>query len=103
VRLEPGSIAGCPHAGDWNGEAVAGNEIDCRGLNFPGTAPKGPGEEDIPGLREVPPSPGTNCAGNGKPGSPWLLEADEVGRGGEKGSGGYCADACLLGWLVGGD
>jgi hypothetical protein len=27
--------------------------------------------------------------GNGKPGIAWLLDAEEVGIGGEKGSGGY--------------
>jgi hypothetical protein len=31
-------------------------------------------------------------AGNGKPGIAWLLDAEEVGIGGENGSGGYCAE-----------
>lgn len=34
---------------------------------------------------------------------PWLLEADEVGRGGEKGNGGYCTDGCRLRSVVTGE
>ena len=33
----------------------------------------------------------------------WLLEADEAGSGGENGLRGYCAEACLLGLVVGGE
>ena len=70
-----------------------GIEMDARGLNL---WPKGPGDAPvgIPGLcvADV-----TNWPGNGNPGIAWLLEAEEVGIGGENGSGGYCAiDGCLL-------
>lgn len=78
----------CHGCGDccknWKGECVAGREIDWRGLYFPGT-PKGLGEAPLgkPGLCEA------NWPGNGNAERPWLLEADDVGSGGENGSGGY--------------
>jgi hypothetical protein len=68
-------------------------EIEARGLYL---APYGPGEAPagMPGLCEA---DVTNWPGNGNPGIAWLLDAEEVGTGGENGSGGYCAiDACLL-------
>lgn len=33
----------------------------------------------------------------------WLLEADDVGKGGENGRGGYCIEACLLIFDTAGD
>lgn len=97
----PGGLdqpCGCGES--WHGELVAGNEIDCRGLNFPG-APNGTGDTPvgIPGLDEA----GRNWFENGYPGRAWLLDADDVGIGGEKGSDGYCTDACREGLVVGGD
>lgn len=57
-------------------------EIDARGLNFP---PKDAGDalEGMPGLPAA-----VKGGGNGKPGIACALEADDVGNGGEKGSGG---------------
>lgn len=68
-------------------------EIELRGLNL---AAKGPGEAPavMPWLwmADV-----TNGLAKGNPGIAWLLDAEEVGTGGENGSGGYCAiDGCLL-------
>ena len=64
-------------------------ETDWRaGLYLP---PKDMGEavDGMPGLWAAEDAkPGTNCAGNGNAWAAWLLEADEVGTGGEKGSGG---------------
>ena len=66
--------------------------MDCRVLNLPWT-PKGTGEAPAgkPGLW-VDAAPGMKGAGNGKPGIAWLLDAEEVGIGGENGSGGYWAE-----------
>jgi hypothetical protein len=57
-------------------------EIDARGLYFPA---KDAGEAlaGMPGLPAA-----LNGAGNGKPGIACALDADEVGKGGENGSGG---------------
>lgn len=71
-----------------------GIEMEARGLNL--WWPNGPGEAPagIPGLWAP---EGTNWPGNGNPGIAWLLDAEEVGNGGENGSGGYCAiDGCRL-------
>jgi hypothetical protein len=60
-------------------------EMDARGLYFANET----GEEtlDIPGLWVL---GAMNCPGKESPCTAWLLEADEVGKGGENGSGGYC-------------
>ena len=43
------------------------------------------------------PAPGINVGENGlRWWVIWLLEADEVGSGGENGNGGYCMEACRL-------
>lgn len=86
----------CPCCNIICGDHARGDEteIDARGLYL---APNGPGEAPagIPGLCEA---DVTNWPGKGNPGTAWLLAADEVGIGGENGSGGYCAalDGCLL-------
>lgn len=69
-------------------------EIDCRGLNFAGW-PKGEVADWMPGLvteddRPLGPK-GAAANGNG------LLEAEDVGRGGEKGCPGWWLD-CI--WLA---
>jgi len=71
------------------GDGIA---MDARGLclaeNDTGDMPAG-----MPGLGapDIPKGPG-----KGKPGVAWLLDAEEVGIGGEKGSGGYWCDGCRL-------
>lgn len=68
-------------------------EIDARGLNL---TPNGTGDAPagMPGLWEV---VVTNWLGNGNPGKAWLLDAEDVGIGGENGNGGYgAADGCRL-------
>lgn len=66
----------------WNGELPAGNERDWRALNLPGAG--GTGDEPLLELAE------RNCAvEKGKPARTWLLEAEEVGTGGENGFEGY--------------
>ena len=68
-------------------------EIDARGLYFPANE-AGEAVAWTPGLT-APVVP--NGPGNGNPGIPCALEADDVGRGGENGSWGKCVtDACLL-------
>lgn len=81
----------CPSMMEGDHPCGEGIEIDARGLNLlngPGDAPAG-----IPGLwaAEV-----TNGTLNGKPGTAWLLDAEDVGIGGENGRGGYCIDVCRL-------
>jgi hypothetical protein len=60
-------------------------EIDARGLYFPGGKPVGDATDGMPGLW-TPEEPGRNGAVKGNPFEAWLLEADEVGIGGEKGN-----------------
>jgi hypothetical protein len=46
------------------------------------------------------PAPGINAGENGFGWCvKWLLDADEVGNGGEKGNGGYCID-CIEVWRL---
>jgi hypothetical protein len=58
--------------------------MEARGLYFPGTKPVGDGTDGTPGLC-TPEDPGKYGAPKGKPLGVWLLEAEEVGIGGEKG------------------
>lgn len=69
----------------WKGEFPAGSEIDWRGLNLLGMLANGIGDV-IPGLWVVEVALDSSCDWKANPG---LLEADEVGMGGEKGNAGY--------------
>ena len=58
------------------------------GWNFP-LNETGDAVDGMPGLWAFEDTkPGTNCAGKGYACACWVLEADDVGTGGEKGSGG---------------
>ena len=74
--------------------------MDWRALNL--LCPNGTGDAPagMPGLWAA---GALKCPGKGKPIAAWLLEADDVGIGGEKGNAGYWAEGCLLGPEVGGE